>query len=72
MKESKKVAAEALKMARTGYQQGVYTNLELLNTQKLYLKSELSYSNAVYDFYIAKVRLFKSIGKLQDNLSWLK
>jgi outer membrane protein TolC len=58
-------------MALTGYKEGTITNLDLTNTQKLYTQTEMEYLKALYNFYIAKVNLFKSIGKLKEDLSWL-
>jgi outer membrane protein len=71
MKESISEAKLAVKMALTGYKEGTITNLDLTNTQKLYTQTEMEYLKALYNFYIAKVNLFKSIGKLKEDLSWL-
>ncbi len=72
MTESKSEAKLAVKMALTGYKEGTITNLDLINTQKLYTQTEMEYLKALYNFYIAKVNLFKSIGKLKEDLSWLE
>jgi len=72
MTESKSEAKLAVKMALTGYKEGTITNLDLINTQKLYTETEMEYLKALYNFYIAKVNLFKSIGKLKEDLSWLE
>ena len=72
MKESISEAKLAVKMARIGYKEGTITNLDLINTQKLYTQTKMEYLKAVYNFYRAKVNLFKSTGKLKEDLSWLK
>ncbi len=72
MKESISEAELAVKMARIGYREGTITNLDLINTQKLYTQTKMEYLKALYNFYIAKVSLFKSIGKLKEDLSWVK
>ncbi len=72
MDESKSEAKLAVEMAMTGYKEGTITNLDLINTQKLYTQTEMEYLKALYNFYIAKANLFKSIGKLKEDLSWLE
>jgi outer membrane protein len=70
MRESKSEAKLAVEMAMAGYKEGTITNLDLINTQKLYTQTEMEYLKALYNFYIAKANLFKSIGKLKEDLSW--
>jgi len=72
IKESISEAKLAVKMANTGYKEGIITNLDLINTQKLYTQTEVEYLKALYNFYLAKVNLFKSIGKLKEDLSWIE
>lgn len=72
MKESISEAALAVKMARVGYKEGTITNLDLINTQKLYTQTKMEYLKALYNFYLAKVNLFKSIGELKEDLSWVE
>lgn len=72
MQESISEAKLAVKMARVGYKEGTITNLELINTLKLYTQSEMEYLKALYNFYQAKAALFKSIGKLKEDLSWIE
>ncbi len=72
MTESKSEAAQAVKMARIGYQEGSVTNLELINTQKLFTRSKVEYLAAWYNFYIAKATLLHSAGLLKEDLSWIE
>jgi outer membrane protein len=72
MEQSKNAAQEAMKMARIGYQEGTLTNLDLINTQKLLTETQINYTNALYDFYIAKAQLFLVIGKMKENFEWVE
>ena len=72
MLESTSEAKTAVKMAKLGYTEGTITNLEFINTQKLLLQSEMEYQKALYNFYSAKAALFKNLGKLKEDLSWLE
>ncbi|NOX87590.1 MAG: TolC family protein [Calditrichaeota bacterium] len=71
MEESKSEAAQAVKMAKIGYQEGSITNLELINTQKLYTRTQVEYLAAFYNFYIAKAALLRAVGLLKEDLSWI-
>lgn len=71
MAESKTEAAEAVRMARLGYQEGIVTNLDIINTQKLLTETNIQYLKAIYNFYVAKARLYRNIGKLEEDLTWL-
>ncbi len=72
MLESTSEAKTAVKMAKLGYTEGTITNLEFINTQKLLLQSEMEYQKALYNFYSAKAALFKNLGRLKEDLSWLE
>jgi outer membrane protein len=72
MAESRSEASEAVRMATFGYQEGVVTSLDVINSQKLLTDSNIQYLQALYDFYIAKARLFRSTGTLQEELTWLE
>jgi outer membrane protein len=72
MRESKKQAADAVLMAQYGYKEGTVTNLEVINTQNLLTESTIGYLQALYDYYAAKARLYRGIGKLREDMSWLE
>jgi outer membrane protein len=72
MQESKKAAADAVQMAQYGYKQGTVTNLDVINTQNLLNQSTIGYVQALYDFYAAKAKLYRNIGKLTEDLNWLE
>jgi|GEM_PF-3096577 outer membrane protein len=72
MEQSRNAAQEAMKMAQIGYQEGTLTNLDLTNTQKLLTETQINYSNAIYDFFIAKAQLFLAIGKMKEDFEWVE
>jgi len=72
MEQSRDAAQEAMKMAQIGYREGTLTNLDLINTQKLLTETQINYSNALYDFYIAKAQLFLTIGKMKEDFEWVE
>ncbi len=72
MAESKKEAEQAVEMAKIGYQEGSVTNLELINTQKIFTRSQIEYLAAWYNFYIAKAVLLRSAGMLTEDLAWIQ
>ncbi len=72
MEQSRDAAEEALKMAQVGYREGTLTNLDLITTQKLLTETQINYSNAIYDFYIAKAQLFLTMGKMKEDFEWVE
>ncbi len=72
MGESRDAAEQAVKMAQVGYREGTITNLDLINTQKLLTETQINYSNAIYDFYIAKAQLYLVIGKMKEDFEWVE
>ncbi|NIA30690.1 MAG: TolC family protein [Actinobacteria bacterium] len=72
MQESEQDATEAVRMAKIGYQEGTVTNLDVINTQKLLTETQVKYYQALYAFYVAKARLYRSMGKLKEDFSWLE
>jgi outer membrane protein len=72
MQESQKQATAAVGMAQYGYKEGTVTNLDVINTQNLLTESTIGYLQALYDFYAAKARLYRSIGMLREDMSWLE
>ncbi len=72
MLESEHDATEAVRMAKIGYQEGTITNLDVINTQKLLTETQVKYYQAFYALYVAKANLYRSIGKLKEDFSWLE
>jgi outer membrane protein len=71
MSKSKTEAEDAVQMAKIGYQEGTVTNLEVVNSQKLLTQTNIQYLKALYNFYIYKARLYRSIGALEEEFTWL-
>jgi len=72
MRESVADAKEAVRMARLGYKAGTVTNLDVINTQKLFTETKVNYLLSIYNFYIARARLYRNMGRLTEDFSWLK
>jgi outer membrane protein len=62
-KDSIEEAKEALKIANIGYDNGVMTNLDVLDSQVSLSQVERSLANGIYDYLIAKAFLDKTMGK---------
>ncbi|OYD14791.1 hypothetical protein CH330_07505 [candidate division WOR-3 bacterium JGI_Cruoil_03_51_56] len=60
--ENVEVAEAALEMAETGYQNGLVTNLEYLDTQLALTQSRVSYLNSLANHRIAKAKLGRAMG----------
>jgi outer membrane protein len=56
-------AKESLRIANVQYQNGVLTNLELLDTEFALTVAETNYLQALSDYIIAKAKFEKAIGK---------
>lgn len=72
MTEGKNEAEQAVRMAKIGYQEGSVTNLELINTQKIFTRSRIEHLAAFYNFYTAKAALLRSAGMLTEDLAWIQ
>lgn len=59
-----KLAQEILDVANKKYQQGVGSNLEVVNAQTSLKEAETNYFNALYEMYIAKIDYQKATGSL--------
>jgi outer membrane protein TolC len=53
-KESVQEAEKALKIAESRYDNGIGTQLEILDTQSALVQTQVSYSQAIYDYLVAK------------------
>lgn len=61
--EALKEADEAVEIAEAGYQQGLRTNLEVLDAQLARDTSRTNYATARHDFSVARARLEQVIGR---------
>jgi outer membrane protein len=53
-KESVQEAEKALTIAESRYDNGIGTQLEILDTQSALVQTQVSYSQAIYDYLVAK------------------
>jgi len=65
-KENLELAKEIYDVSKIKYQEGVGSNIEVINATTTYKESEINYYNALYDALIAKVDLEKALGTLID------
>jgi outer membrane protein TolC len=71
-KDSIDEAKEALKIANIGYDNGVKTNLDVLDSQVSLSQVEKSYFEGIYDYLMAKAFLDKTMGRFyhKEGGSW--
>ena len=58
------LSTDVLRVSRIKYQEGVGSNLEVINAEAGFREAQANYYNAVYDLLIAKVELEKAKGQL--------
>jgi outer membrane protein len=63
-KENMDLADEVVRVTKIKYQQGVGSNLEVLNAETSLKEAQTNYFSALYDAYIAKVNFEKATGTL--------
>lgn len=66
-KENYELAQEIYDVSKIKYQEGVGSNIEVINATTTYKEAEINYYNAIYDALIAKVDLQRSLGTLISN-----
>ena len=66
-KENLNLANEISRVSRVKYQQGVGSNLEVLNAETSLKESQVNYFTALYNALIAKVELEKANGTLYND-----
>ncbi|UXP31183.1 TolC family protein [Reichenbachiella agarivorans] len=63
-KENMELAREVYDVAKTKYEEGVGSNIEVIDADREYKQAQTNYYNAVYDALISKVELQKAYGVL--------
>lgn len=63
-KRNLELAQNIFDVAEKKYQQGVGTNIEMVNAQTSLIESQINYYNAVYDLLVAKTDYLKATGNL--------
>ncbi len=61
------LAREVARVAKIKYQQGVGSNIEVINAETSYKEAQTNYYGALYDTLIARVDLDKATGKLLEE-----
>ena len=62
-----KLAEEVYETARIKYQEGVGSNLEVIEADNAYVAAQTKYYNALYDALLSKIELEKALGVLDVN-----
>ena len=65
--ENMKLAQEVYEVTRIKYQEGVGSNLEVVEADSSFKEAQTNYFNALYDALIAKVDIEKALGILHTN-----
>lgn len=63
-KKNMELAEEVLKVVKTKYEEGVGSNIEIINAEAAQKEARINYYSALYDAIIAKVDLEKATGTL--------
>jgi len=66
-KENMLLAEEVFSFAKIKYQEGVGSNLEVIEADNSYLMAQTNYYNALYDALLTKIELEKALGILDTN-----
>jgi outer membrane protein len=67
-KQTDDLAQEALRLANLMYDEGVNTQLDVLNSQLALTRAKLNYVNSLYEYQTARYQLRKVTGKLKGVL----
>ncbi len=65
--ENMKLAEEVYNTSRIKYQEGVGSNLEVIEADNAYVAAQTNYYNALYDALLSKIELEKALGVLEVN-----
>jgi outer membrane protein TolC len=63
-KANMELSAKVARVTKIKYEQGVGSNIEVLDAENTLKESQVNYYNALYDALVAKVDLDKAYGKL--------
>lgn len=66
-KENMELAANVARVTKIKYEQGVGSNIEVIDAESSLKEAQINYYNALYDALVAKVDLDKAYGKLIPN-----
>lgn len=66
-KANMELAKEVVRVSKIKYQQGVGSNLEVVNSEIAYKEAQVNYFTTFYDALVAKVDLDKALGRLYNE-----
>ena len=67
--ENVALAQEVYRVAKVKYQEGVGSNLEVVEADAALVQAEINYLAALYDGLISKVELERALGLLKTDLN---
>ncbi len=65
---TEKLGTEALRLATVMYNEGVNTQLDVLNSQLALTRAQVNYANSIFEYQVARYRLRKAVGHLEGAL----
>ena len=66
--ENMELAEEVYTTSKIKYQEGVGSNLEVIEADNAYVLAQTNYYNALYDALLSKIELEKALGVLESNI----
>ena len=66
--ENMELAEEVYNTTRIKYQEGMGSNLEVIEADNAYILAQTNYYNALYDALLSKIELEKALGVLETNI----
>ena len=64
-KENLELANEVVRVSKLKYDQGVGSNLEVINAETSWREAQTNYYNSLYEALVAKVDLDKAMGNIK-------
>lgn len=68
LKASLDQSREAYRLSRLTYQEGISTQVEVLDAQLAYTQSNINFQQGLYDYNVSQLNLLKSIGQIETIL----
>jgi outer membrane protein len=62
-------AEEGLRLAEVGYQQGINTQVELIDAQTALTTARVNYYQAIYSHVVAKLALQRAMGTIANSVA---
>jgi outer membrane protein TolC len=68
--QNRKLAEEVARITKIKYEQGVGSNIEVIDAENALKESQTNYYSALYDAVVAKVDVDKAFGQLLPQASF--